>query len=323
MSQAVNVPDGRADRKLKHNIVLSAELSLTEALSVLEESRAGSAAIVKDGKVVGHLAARSARERGAAAVDPGREVDLEADLRLAKKIQQQLLPRAIPVIPGMDVYGTLRSAAAVGGDYWSVKYYRQDDRVTLKLADVTGHGIAAALLVPAVKYISGGFYRDAETPEWVMQRTNHVLVKETPVEILVTMTYAWYTVSDRNLRVVNAGHRPVFLVKNGRVTDVPATGPVLGLLETEFESQTYQLETGDVYFTCSDGVTEASNGSERFGEDRVKRAVLAAHRGTAREIAEAVIAECRQFSPSPQDDRSILVAVALPLSSAAAQPPGG
>ncbi|MCA1595330.1 MAG: SpoIIE family protein phosphatase [Chloroflexi bacterium] len=301
-----------ARHKLKHNVTLDPNMSLAEALRILESSRAGSAAITREGKVIGHLAARSSTIGLEEPERTGVPPEMESDLRLAKKIQQQLLPRAIPTIPGLDVYGTLISATAVGGDYWSVKYYRADNRVTLKLADVTGHGVAAALLVPAVKYISGGFYRGAPSPEWVMQRTNHVLVEETPVEILVTMAYAWYSVTDRSLRVVNAGHRPAFLVKDGTVIEVPATGPVLGLLETDYESQTFELSPGDVYFACSDGITEAGRGSDRFGDERVMEVVRKASAGSAREIADAVLVACRAFSSNIQDDRSILVAVARP-----------
>src|SRR5204862_1634874 len=97
-----------------------------------------------------------------------RDERLEKELTLAKRIQQRLLPRSIPKIPGFDVAGRVLAAREVGGDYWSVKDYPDDGIVTFKLADVTGHGIAAATLVAAVKFISGGFYRSAKSPAQVM-----------------------------------------------------------------------------------------------------------------------------------------------------------
>ncbi|HEU4752706.1 MAG TPA: hypothetical protein VFU47_06320, partial [Armatimonadota bacterium] len=105
---------------------------------------------------------------------------LRQELTVAKRIQERLLPRTIPAVPGYDIAGRVLPAEEVGGDYWSCKSYPEDDLVTFKLADVTGHGIAAATLVSAVKFISGGYYRGAKSAAQVMERTNHVLVKETP-----------------------------------------------------------------------------------------------------------------------------------------------
>ncbi|HET6387595.1 MAG TPA: SpoIIE family protein phosphatase [Armatimonadota bacterium] len=294
--------------KRHRRITLHPEVSLGEALADLEKQGASSAPVVRDGEVIGHLAlygrGRESRVASGEAV-PG---DLDAELRLAKKIQQQMLPRVAPNIPGLQVYGTLRSATDVGGDYWSVKYYKADNRATMKLADVTGHGIAAALLVPAVKFVSGGFYRGAESPEWVMERTNHVLVKETPVEILVSMVYAWYKTDQRMLSVVNAGHSPVILVHNAEIIDIPPTGPVLGLVEVDYECVDFKLVPGDLFFSCSDGVTESRIGDHRFGEDSVKEIVLSHRKRPLAEIAAAVLTASSEPGSFRADDRSILLA---------------
>jgi phosphoserine phosphatase RsbU/P len=291
--------------KRRSSIHVTQDRPIAEALDELQAAGASSAAIMSDGRIVGYLAAAPppSLDGRSGAQDP-----LIAELRLARKIQQQLLPRMVPRIPGLQVFGTVQPATDVGGDYWSVKYYRPEGRVTLKLADVTGHGIAAALLVPAVKYISGGFYRGAESPEWVMARTNHVLVQETPVEILVSMVYAWYEVESRLLSVVNAGHKPVFIIKHGKIIDIPPTGPVLGLLETDYTHQDYTLDPGDVLFACSDGIIEARVGDGRLNEEWVKGIVLNHANAAPGELAEAVLDECARLSPRRDDDRSILVA---------------
>src|SRR5262249_55810898 len=104
------------------------------------------------------------------AIERERHQALEQELGMAKRIQQRLLPRSIPEIRGYDIAGRVLPAVEVGGDYWSVKDYPEDGIVTFKLADVTGHGVAAAMLVAAVKFISGGFYRGAKTAAQVMER---------------------------------------------------------------------------------------------------------------------------------------------------------
>ena len=288
-------------------ITLDPGQSLAEALSQLNARSLREAPIVQDGAVLGVL--RSSADGVDSVLDPADSRDRwSPDLSLAKKIQRKLLPRAVPTVPGLRIYGTLLPAAEVGGDYWSSKYYEEDDCATLKLADVTGHGVAAAILVPAVKFISGGFYRGAPNPRWVIEHTNHVLVKETPVEIMVSMVYGWYSTRSRRLTLVNAGHQPVFLIQNGKLIDVPPTGPLLGLVEVEYNSLDYVMAPGDVFFTCSDGITEARVGDSRFGEDRVREIVLSHAHEPPQSIAAAVLAECQIAGGQPNDDRSILIA---------------
>ncbi|HEY3412315.1 MAG TPA: SpoIIE family protein phosphatase [Armatimonadota bacterium] len=229
------------------------------------------------------------------------------ELHLAKYIQQYLLPKKIPVIDGYEFAGRLVPASEVGGDYWSVKFYPEDGIVTFKLADIAGHGIASATLVAAVKFISGGYYPAAKTAAAVMNQTNHVLVKETPSDILVTMIYGWLHPESGDINIVNAGHSPIFIQRGEECIDIPPTGPVLGLAEKRYGERRLHLEPKDVVFTCSDGITEARRGKEMFGVERVKR-IVADNRGLhAEELIDAVIAEVENFSGGPTDDLSVLV----------------
>jgi sigma-B regulation protein RsbU (phosphoserine phosphatase) len=232
---------------------------------------------------------------------------LMQELRLAKRIQQRLLPRVVPLIPGYEVAGKLVPAAEVGGDYWSVREYPEDGVVTLKLADIAGHGIAAATLVAAVKFISGGYYRSAESPSWVIQKTNQVLVRETPADILVTMVYCWLMPRERRIRLVNAGHHPVIFYRDGQpTTEVAPTGPVLGLMEASFRETELDLRKGDMLVLCSDGVIEAK-GSEPFGVDRLMGLLEDAAHLPAEEIVDQVIERVTAFAGQPTDDISVVV----------------
>jgi sigma-B regulation protein RsbU (phosphoserine phosphatase) len=239
-----------------------------------------------------------------------RTMRLAEELHMAKSIQERLLPKKIPTIPGFQVAGRVIPASEVGGDYWSVKYYEDDGRVTMKLADISGHGIAAATLVAAVKFISGGYYRGAASAHEVIERTNRVLVIETPVEILVTMVYAWLYPNTREIEVVNAGHTPAFICRENTCEDIPVTGPVLGVASTEYGEVKYQLGTGDVFFLGSDGITEAGIG-EPFGERRLKEVVLENRDRTADEIADAVIEAVMTYAGQPHDDVSLVVLKAI------------
>jgi serine phosphatase RsbU (regulator of sigma subunit) len=91
--------------------------------------------------------------------------------------------------------------------------------------------MAAAILMAAVKFVSGVLFRGAPSPASVMERTNHSLLRETTPDRMATMIYAWVYPATRRVRIVNAGHSPAFLCRggDGQIEDIPATGPLLGL----------------------------------------------------------------------------------------------
>jgi len=240
------------------------------------------------------------------------------ELHLAKYIQQYLLPKQIPVIDGYEFAGRLVPASEVGGDYWSVKFYPDDGIVTFKLADIAGHGIASATLVAAVKFISGGYYEGAKTASAVMRKTNHVLVKETPSDILVTMIYGWLHPESGDISLVNAGHSPLFIQRGEECIDIVPTGPVLGLAESRYGERRLHLEPGDVVFTCSDGITEARRGREMFGVERVKEIVAANRDYHADALIDSVIAGVQRYSGGPTDDLSVVVIRVLPVGATSA-----
>lgn len=240
---------------------------------------------------------------------------ISEELILAKRIQERLLPKAVPKVPGFQIAGRVIPALEVGGDYWSVKYYEEDGVVTMKLADITGHGIAAATLVAAVKFISGGYYRGAKSAHEVMERTNRILVMETPVDILVTMVYCWLYPDTKEIDIVNAGHEPVFVCNDGLCIDILPTGPVLGVAQVDYDEKRLKLESGDILFFCSDGITEAGIG-EPFGTARIKELVTLNRDRTADEIADAVIQAVTNYAGQSHDDMSLVVVKAVHDDSA-------
>ena len=230
-----------------------------------------------------------------------------AEMKMAKEIQRRLLPKVIPEIPGYQFAGRLIPASEVGGDYWSVRHYAEDGIVTMKLADISGHGVAAATLVAAVKFISGCYYRRSSSAAEVMEHTNRVLTIETPHDILISMAYGWLRPETQQLSIVNAGHDPVFVCHEGACTDVDPTGPVLGVLETvEYGETEFDLHEGDVIFFGSDGITEAGIG-QPFGRERLKDVLVANTHLSADEIADTVVKAVRDYAPIPHDDISLLV----------------
>jgi hypothetical protein len=299
---------------------LVAEVGPEAALRYLRDSLLGALSVSVAGAAGERLARLSARLSDAVwcahadalqrTISRERDDHLRRELALAKRIQERLLPKSIPQIPGFDIAGRVLPAAEVGGDYWSCKNYPEDDIVTFKLADVTGHGIAAATLVAAVKFISGGYYRGSKTAAQVMERTNTVLVRETPHEILVTMVYGWLYPLSGEMSVVNAGHAPVLHYHRlpsgeGRFRSIPPTGLALGLTETKYAEVRIPMEPGDVFFTCSDGITEPS-GTDALGEEWVEEQIAAAPDVTAAELVSRVLEGALRHYGTPRDDMSVL-----------------
>lgn len=235
-----------------------------------------------------------------------RAESLSNELRVAKAIQRHLLPKVIPQIPGFEFAGRLVPAMEVGGDYWSVKHYPDDGVVTLKLADISGHGVAAATLVAAVKFISGGYYRGSKSASEVMRQTNRVLEKETPHDIMVTMVYGWLRPDSRRLTVVNAGHEPAFLCRKGLCMDFPPTGPVLGVTQADYGEIDVDLQPGDTVMFASDGIIDAGI-TERFGIERLKELAINNSHLSADELADKVVRTVIDFAEQPHDDISLLV----------------
>lgn len=237
--------------------------------------------------------------------------NLVRELSGAKEVQQRLLPRAVPSVPNFSFAGRYAPAGEVGGDYWSVKFYREENVVTCKLADVTGHGIGSAILMAAIKFVSGVLFRYSPSPAVVMERTNHSLLRETTPDRMATMVYAWLYPDTRRVRLVNAGHAPAFFcLANGEICDVPATGPLLGLMETRYDEYETTMKPGDVLVFCSDGVSESGNPA-RFGDEHVKEVVRGSRHHTADAIADALFNDARARAEMIHDDLSLVVIKAI------------
>lgn len=236
-----------------------------------------------------------------------RSDNLSNELKVAKQIQLHLLPKAIPKIEGYEFAGRLVPAAEVGGDYWSIKNNADDGIVTLKLADISGHGIAAATLVAAVKFISGGYYRGSKSASEVMRQTNRVLTKETPYDMLVTMVYAWLYPATGEISIINAGHAPVYICRKGVCIDIIPTGPVLGVTENvNYREEKLKLYKNDILFFGSDGIIEAGIG-EQFGTKRLKQLISNNAEQPADVLADTIIKAVKDYTKQPHDDISLLI----------------
>ena len=236
----------------------------------------------------------------------------EHEVEIAKEVQRQLLPAVAPALPGFACAGACIQAKSVGGDYYDFVELG-GDRIAFLLADVSGKGIAAALLMANLQATLRSQYAGgADDPARLLERANRLFFASTPGNRYATLFLAEFDRATSELRYVNCGHVPPVLARaGGAVETLDATGTVIGLFEDWFgDSAVTVLEPGDTLVVCSDGVTEAlSDDEEEYGEDRFREAV-AVHRGLAvPELLAALQTEVQQFAGAVQsDDLTLLVA---------------
>ena len=250
----------------------------------------------------------------------------EHEVEIAKEVQRQLLPAAAPVLSGFACAGECIQAKSVGGDYYDFVELGAD-RMAFVLADVSGKGIAAALLMANLQATLRSQYASgAGDPARVLERTNRLFFDSTPGNRYATLFLAEFSQATRELRYVNCGHVPPVLARaDGAIETLEPTATVIGLFDDWFgESAVAVLEPGDTLIVCSDGVTEAlSDDEEEYGDHRLRDAI-AAHCGLpVPELVATLQTSVQQFAGAVQsDDLTLLVARALPLPAAAVDAAG-
>ncbi len=227
------------------------------------------------------------------------------EAREARIIQQALLPKTSPSIPGFAVSGLSIPVGAVGGDWYD--FIPMDHgRWGLVLADVSGKGTAAALLMSATRGILRSLVEAACTPGEVLTKLNRLLVEDFPAGRFVTMVYAVLDPAKRTLTFANAGHlRPLLVAgSSAQFLDVERGIP-LGLQPGDFSEVEVKLPLGSRLVFYSDGITEAENpaGGE-YGLVRLQEHFLRTDAS-----AESLLDDVRTFADGSglRDDASVIL----------------
>jgi sigma-B regulation protein RsbU (phosphoserine phosphatase) len=226
---------------------------------------------------------------------------IEEDMRLAAQIQSDLLPRSSPWVPGYHVYGTTEPCRMVGGDYFDYQY---DGRcLNVVLADVSGKGTGAAMLMVALRATVRAHWHDGTLPE-ATSRINRTFHQTVPADKYATCFLARLETPSGCLDYVNAGHnRPLLIRPNGQWCRLEAGGTVLGAFpEASFEQGSVVLEPGACLLVFSDGVSDAWRDHDEADRQLVKL-VLARKHGEA----AALCGEIFRAGERAQDDRTLII----------------
>jgi serine phosphatase RsbU (regulator of sigma subunit) len=234
------------------------------------------------------------------------------EMAIASEVQRKLLPQHMPPLETLDYAGSCEPAWSVGGDYYDFLDMGKG-RVGFVLADVSGKGVSAALLMANLQAsVRSQFVIAHKNLEKFFRTVNKLFHESVTPGFFATMFFADYVDATRRLRYVNCGHCPAFLVRaNGICEKLGSTATVLGMFESwNCAVGETTMSSGDILVVYSDGVTEArSESDELFGEERLLAAVEANANLPAAGLLKAIAAAAHNFSGEEQeDDLTLLVA---------------
>jgi sigma-B regulation protein RsbU (phosphoserine phosphatase) len=237
----------------------------------------------------------------------------EQEIAEARSIQEGLLPKEIPQLPGYELASAWQSARAVGGDYFDVLPFEQRT-FGLCIGDVAGKGMPAALLMSNLQALVRGLASPDLRPDDLCVRLNALLCRSIASDRFITFFYALLDGPSRLLRYVNAGHNPpVVLHQDGSHDRLTEGGGVFGIFPNQpFATGTAHLRPGDRVILYTDGVTEATDDhEEEFGEERLVSLLQENRMSTANELQAKILGAAGEFCQGHWHDDATLLILAV------------
>src|SRR5215469_1117905 len=243
-----------------------------------------------------------------------RLVAINKELEIARRIQASTLPQSVPTLRGLEIAARYVPMSAVAGDFYDFLGVDQQ-RVGILVADVTGHGVPAALIASMLKVAFAGQAAHAHDPASVLTGLNRSLCGKFE-QHFVTAAYLFVDLEKSVLRYSAAAHPPLLLTSHAasKVWEIEENGLMLGLFpEAAYSSVEIRISPGDRCLLCTDGVFEARNAArEEFGESRCKEFLKTHHDIPAVRFADALVDSIASFSGSnparaQEDDITLLV----------------
>jgi serine phosphatase RsbU (regulator of sigma subunit) len=242
---------------------------------------------------------------------------IEQELRIARLIQQTLLPKVLPELPGYDVAAYYQPAREVGGDFYDFLEL-EDGRLGLVVGDVTDKGVPAALVMATTRTLLRGAAQRLFSPGEVLRRANEALVTDIPPNMFITCLYAILEPESGHLVYANAGHDLPYRRKAGRsegAEELRATGMPLGLMPgMSYEEKEIVLEAGESVLFYSDGLVEAHDPQrEMFGFPRLQ-GLVGTHRLGGSSLIGFLLSELTRFTGEEWEQEDDITLVTLERS---------
>jgi serine phosphatase RsbU (regulator of sigma subunit) len=237
---------------------------------------------------------------------------LERELSIARSIQQGLLPGKAPEDPHLEIASTCRMAHEVGGDYYDFRRTHKGE-LALALGDVSGKGVAAALVMSNLQASWRSLLDQGLEPDGLNARLNDQLAESTADDIFVTFVQGMFRphVDGLRFRYSNAGHNPPLLVREGHIRRLDSGGLALGMFGgATYQTEELSLRPGDQLVFYTDGLTEAmSLAEEEFGQGRLEETLRCHAQPSAQDTLHHLLDVVGRFEGEslPQDDQTVVV----------------
>jgi sigma-B regulation protein RsbU (phosphoserine phosphatase) len=232
---------------------------------------------------------------------------LHQELEVAKRIQLSILPTSFPVSQHFAVAARYVPMTAVAGDFYEF-LATGGPTAGLLIADVSGHGVPAALIASMVKMATSAQRQHAASPERLLAGLNEALCGSTQGQF-VTAAYVYLDAEQGELCYAAAGHPPMLLLRDGQVCSIEENGLVLGFFSSAAYTWTKRtLRKGDRLLLYTDGIIEAANGAEEeFGQERLGKLVSASGGSTVEEMADQILSTVQDWASTQTDDLTVVV----------------
>jgi serine phosphatase RsbU (regulator of sigma subunit) len=246
---------------------------------------------------------------------------IEQELRVARLIQQTLLPKHVPDLPGYQLAAYYQPAREVGGDFYDFLDL-ESGHLGLIVGDVTDKGVPAAIVMATTRTMLRASAQRLDSPGEVLKRVNDVIVRDIPPNMFITCLYAILDPESGLLRFANAGHdlpyRRRRTSNSGGAEELRATGMPLGLLPSmSYEEKEIVLERGDSVLFYSDGLVEAHDPQrEMFGFPRLQ-GLVGAHRSDGPAMVNFLLSELARFTGDQWEQEDDITLVTLDRSETA------
>jgi sigma-B regulation protein RsbU (phosphoserine phosphatase) len=240
---------------------------------------------------------------------------LENELSIASEVQNQLFPQKMPSVGGVELEAICKAARTVSGDYYDF-IQLSPTHLAIALADISGKGISAALLMASLQaalrsQLLAAGSEQMSTAELVARLNMH-MVRNTADDRFATFFIAVYDSATRTLRYTNAGHLPGFLISNGTSKHLDKGGMVLGVVEDYvYEEGSVKVPPNALLVQYSDGLVEPENVyGEEFGIRRLQEAAIRVQSSTPRVVGQSLMVAAEEWAGTPEqaDDMTVIVA---------------
>jgi sigma-B regulation protein RsbU (phosphoserine phosphatase) len=240
---------------------------------------------------------------------------LENELSIASEVQNQLFPQKMPSVGGVELEAICKAARTVSGDYYDF-IQLSPTHLAIALADISGKGISAALLMASLQaalrsQLLAAGSEQMSTAELVARLNMH-MVRNTADDRFATFFIAVYDSATRTLRYTNAGHLPGFLIFNGTSKHLDKGGMVLGVVEDYvYEEGSVNVPPNSLLVQYSDGLVEPENVyGEEFGIRRLQEAAIRVQSSAPRVVGQSLMMAAEEWAGTPEqaDDMTVIVA---------------